>query len=90
MNTRRVPEMTADELEIIIRKAVRDELNASGLRIDEPDHQQEAREDFRFLRRFRKAFDGAASKIGGTLLVALISGIAWLFWQGAQTLWGPK
>lgn len=76
--------MTADELEALIRKAVRDEFSASGLRVDEPEHQYQAREDFRFLRKMRGAFDGAASKIGYTILTAFAGGILWLIYQGAN------
>lgn len=74
--------MTADELETLIRKAVRDELDAAGLRIDEPEARDAAREDFRFLRKMRNAFDGAASKIGYTILLALVGGVIWLVTQG--------
>lgn len=79
-----LPLMTAEELESLVRKAVRDELNAAGLRLDEPEHQDQAREDFRFLRRMRKSFDGAAARIGYTILTALLGGIGWLVFQGLQ------
>lgn len=82
MNTKPIPHMTADDLEALVRKAVRDELNAAGLRLDDPSHQDEAKEDFRFLRKIRKSFDGAASKIGYTILLALAGGIIWLVTQG--------
>lgn len=82
MVARRLPPMTADELETLVRKAVRDELDAAGLRVDEPEARDAAREDFRFLRRMRHAFDGAASKIGYAILLGVTSGIIWLFTQG--------
>lgn len=82
--------MTADELEEIVRKAVRDEFNRAGLRIDDSSHQDEAKEDFRFVRKLRKTVEGGASKVGLTVLMAIISGFIWLIWQGAQTLWGTK
>lgn len=82
--------MTAEELEAIVRQAVRDEFSRAGLRIDEASHQDEAKEDFRFVRRLRKMVEGGASKVGVTVLMAIISGMVWLFWQGAQTLWGTK
>lgn len=78
--------MTSEQLETLIRKAIRDELNESGLRIDDADHQFEAREDFRFLRKLRKALDGASSKIGMAVLMALVSGIIWLFVSGIGTI----
>lgn len=81
--------MTADELKSLIRDAVREEFRDAGLRVDAAEHQDEAREDFRFLRRMRNAFDGAAAKIGYTILVAVAGGVIWLvtqglnFWRGA-------
>jgi hypothetical protein len=79
-----VPFMTADEMEALVRKAVRDELNAAGLRLDEPEHQDEAREDFRFLRKMRRSMDGAASKVGYTILLSIAGGVIWLITQGAN------
>ena len=78
--------LSAGEIEAIVRKAVRDELASSGLRVDTPDHQEEALEDFRFLRKFRRAFDGAASKIGGAVILAIVSGFIWLIWLGFQAI----
>lgn len=44
-----------------------------GLRIDDPNHVDDAREDFRFLRRFRLSWDGAARKVGGMVLAAVVT-----------------
>jgi hypothetical protein len=55
-----------------IRSAFREELADAGLRIDGAEHQDEAREDFRFLRRLRLAFDGASNKVGTAVLTAVI------------------
>ncbi|KQU96423.1 hypothetical protein [Devosia sp. Root105] len=55
-----------------IRTAFREELADAGLRLDDASHQDEAREDFRFLRRFRLRWDGAAAKIGNAVLAALL------------------
>ena len=82
MTGKRLPAMTPEELEDLIRKAVRAEFSAVGLRVDEPEYQDQAREDFRFLRKMRGAFDGAASKIGYTILLAIAGGISWLVLQG--------
>lgn len=84
MNNRPLPEMTADDLEDLVRKAIRDEFSAVGLRVDDAESQDKAREDFRFLRKMRQSFDGAASKIGYTILLALFGGISWLIMQGAN------
>ena len=45
-----------------------DALADAGLRVDEPEQVDEAREDFRWLRRTRLAWDGAARKIGTAIL----------------------
>lgn len=55
-----------------IKTAFREELANAGLRLDDDDHQDEAREDFRFLRRLRQAWDGAAGKVGNAALLAVI------------------
>ena len=85
MTDRQLPTLTADELEALIRKAVRKELSAAGIRLDEPEHQDQAREDFRFLRRLRMTFDGASAKIGGALILAIFGGLVWLLTMGAQS-----
>lgn len=68
-----------------IRTAMREELADAGLRLDGAEQQDEAREDFRFLRRFRLAWDGSTRKVGTAVLTALI-GVALIifgsgFWQ---------
>jgi hypothetical protein len=55
-----------------IRAAFREELAAAGLRIDEPKDQDQAREDFRFLRRLRLIWDAAVSKVGSAVLTAIV------------------
>lgn len=55
-----------------LRTALREELADAGLRLDGAEHQDEAREDFRFLRRLRQMWDGTAKKIGGAILTGLI------------------
>ena len=61
------------QLETVIRKAVREEFAVAGLRLDEAEHQDAAKEDFRFLRRLRLNWDGAVSKIGNAVLLAIIA-----------------
>lgn len=90
MTERRLPPMTADELEHLVRKAVRDELSDAGLRVDDIDHQFEARQDFLFLRKMRRAFDGAASKIGYTVLSVIVLGLLGLVWTGFQHIFPSK
>lgn len=68
-----------------IRAAFREELADAGLRLDDASHQDQAREDFRFLRRLRQTWDGSTKKVGTAVLTALI-GVALIifgsgFWQ---------
>lgn len=75
---------TAEQL-AQIRGAFREELADAGLRLDDGKSQDAAREDFRFLRRLRISYDGAARKIGNAILagVIVIAGaiIATGFWR---------
>lgn len=56
-----------------LRLVLREELADAGLRIDGPEHVDDAREDFRFLRRLRENWDGASKKVGNTILGAIVS-----------------
>jgi hypothetical protein len=82
------PEQLA-QLEGVVRKAVREEMGDFGLRVDGPDHIDQAREDFRFMRRLRKAVDGVASKVGIAVIMAILGAVLWLvnsgmnFWKGS-------
>lgn len=79
-----------DELKRIVKEAIREELSAAGLRIDEPEHQFEAREDFRFLRNIRQALAGISSKVGAAVILSIVSGLLWLLWNGFQALLPPR
>ena len=65
-----------------IRAAMREELADAGLRLDDADHQDEARRDFMFLRSFRRATNGAAAKIGWLIIAAVAGAIIWLVNSG--------
>lgn len=68
-----------------IRDAMREELSDAGLRLDNPDNQDEAREDFRFLRKLRRAFDGISTQVGRSILLGFIGVMAVIiglgFWR---------
>ena len=88
--TRKVPSMTEEELVRVVRAAVRAEFSAAGMRVDAPTDVDEARRDFMFLRRLRGWVDGTASKIGGAIILALVSGIVWLIVAGAQAFFNKS
>jgi hypothetical protein len=72
-----------------LRSVFREELADAGLRIDNADHQDEARRDFMFLRSLRKGVNGTAAKIGWTVIAAILGVVFWLvnsgmnFWKGS-------
>ncbi|SDG34290.1 hypothetical protein [Pelagibacterium luteolum] len=72
------------QLKMVVREAVKEEMADAGLRIDDASHQDEAKEDFRFVRRLRKAVDGATGKIGAAVVLGLTSGVLWLIYQGIR------
>jgi hypothetical protein len=78
------------EIRAEVREAVRAEFSAAGMRVDAPADVDEARRDFMFLRRLRGWVDGTASKVGGAIILALVSGIVWLIVAGAQAFFQSK
>ena len=67
-----------------LRTLFREELADAGLRIDGPERVDDAREDFRFLRRLRKGLNGYASKVGWFVIAAILGGLVWLFTLGVN------
>lgn len=59
-----------------LHNVVREELADMGLRLDDPDHVDNAREDFRFLRRLRTSWDNASKKAGNFVLFGLFGIVA--------------
>jgi hypothetical protein len=90
VSARKVSSMTEDELVELIRAAVRAEFSAAGMRVDAPADVDEAREDFRFLRKVRHWFEGTSSKIGGAIILAVVTGALWLIVAGAQAFFSAK
>lgn len=84
--TEHVYSLTADELKHLVRAAVREELEAAGLRIAEPEQRDEAREDFRFVRKLRKNVEGTANKVGMAIILAMVSGVVAATWTGVRYL----
>lgn len=89
MSTERVHHLTPDELKTLVREAVREELEDAGLRLSEPEHREEAREDFRFIRRFRKGMESTANKIGMAIILAVTSGLVAATWAGFRSFVKP-
>lgn len=83
--------LTPEQLTQIVRSAVREEMADSGLRLDGEIHQDAAKEDFRFLRNLRETWDGAVSKVGNAVLLAVVAivgtilGLGFWAWINAGT-----
>ena len=65
-------QVAMQQIESIVRRAIREEFADAGLRVDDQSQQDEAREDFRFVRKLRKLWDATASKTGNTVLIAAL------------------
>ncbi|MDF2994698.1 MAG: hypothetical protein K0R27_335 [Xanthobacteraceae bacterium] len=83
-----VVSISRSELEAMLERAVVNGLADAGLFIEDSEDRKEARADFTFVRRMRRAFDGAASKIGGAVLLAVAGGFFYLLSLGAKALMG--
>jgi hypothetical protein len=77
-------DLTTDEFENLIRGAVRKELHDAGLRID-GDHQDAAREDFRFLRKLRVSFESTSSRVGMTIVLIIAGALLTALWSGVTS-----
>ena len=77
-----LPPLTKADLEEAVEKGVQKAFRDVGLFVENTEGVEEARSDFRFVRRMRLAFDGAASKIGGLVLVALFGGLVAVIMKG--------
>lgn len=73
------------QIEAVVRLAVREEISDAGLRLDGPDNVDSAREDFRFVRKLRLFTEATASKIGWVVIGAVIGAVIWLITLGANT-----
>lgn len=84
MSARRIGDMTEDALAALVRKAVRDEFSAAGLRIDVAADQDESREDFRFLRKMRRNTESVGAKVAMLTLAGLVGFIGLILSLGVQ------
>lgn len=65
-----------------LRAVMVDVLGDAGLRLDETEHEDEARRDFMFLRALRKGVNGTAAKIGWLVIAAVCGAAIWLVNSG--------
>lgn len=88
MSAKPISSMTEDELLSAFRTAIRLEFAAIGLHLESHEDQEKVREDMRLIRKIREGKDGIAGKVGGALILAMVSGLLWLLWVGFQAIAG--
>ena len=74
--------MSPREIEQIVRKAIRDELELVGMIATDADRRMEIRKDFEFLRSARTVTNAALSKIGLAVVTAGAGLVLWLIQSG--------
>jgi hypothetical protein len=74
-----------DELAEVVRKAVREELYAIGLRADDANQVDAARRDFMFMRRIRTFTESLAQKIALAVAVAIVGSAITLLTLGFKS-----
>lgn len=74
--------VTAHELKSIVREAIQEEFIACGLLASTPAEKAEMQEDFRHLRWWRRFVEGAASKIGYTVIGLIVTAVGGLVMLG--------
>lgn len=80
--------LTADELKNIVREVIREELTACGVLASTPAERVEMQEDFSFLRRWRKLYDDTVNKVGTTVILMFVGGLASLVALGINLKFG--
>lgn len=78
------------QLTSAVKSAVREEFADAGIRLDDANHQDDARRDFMFLRSLRRGVNGIAAKVGWVCIAAVLGGAVYVFnlganaWKGLQ------
>lgn len=71
------------QIKSVMRDVLREELSSAGLRMDSQDHKDDAREDFRFLRRIRTFADAFARGIGMWIIAGSLGILGWILTTAA-------
>lgn len=67
-----------------LRDVIREEFDNVGLRIDDPDHIDDIRADFRFLRGIRQLWNSTSKRLGNAILTAVLLGLATIIGFGVM------
>lgn len=77
--------ISREELREMIREAVAEAFSNVGIHHDDAEKLDEARADFRFIRRLRVGLEGAQAKVGAAVLISLVAGFFTLIGLGAKS-----
>ena len=66
--------MTREEFKAVVREAIREEFELIGIDSSDATARSEVRKDMETVRRMREVWDGAARKIGNTVLALMFAG----------------
>ncbi len=80
-----LPVLSRDELRELVREVLDERQELVGLPAASPDDRGELKQDALFVRRLRKAMDGAASKIGYAVILGIATIIGGLIATGFST-----
>lgn len=82
--------LTRDELRDLFREVLEEHHELIGQPIDTTAARDELRADATFVRKLRRAFDGAASKVGYAVLMALVVALGSVVVAGLAAKTGIK
>jgi len=70
---RKISELTQKEFKDLMRAVVHEVLEDAGIPIGEKDERAQAREDFRYLRQLRVAYDSTVKVVGRTIVMSFVA-----------------
>lgn len=76
------------ELAALIKQSVQDAFRDVGLYTEDPGLLEDAREDFRFVRRLRKRCDSWVNKVGTFVVMTILTGVLTLMGWGFKAFLG--
>lgn len=77
-------QFTREELKTIFKEAIREEFELVGIDASDAATRAEVRKDMETMHKMREVWDGAARKIGNTILALVFAGAVALVAVGAS------
>lgn len=66
--------VTREDFKALVKEAIREEFELVGIDASDAATRAEVRKDMETVRRMREVWDGAARKIGNTVLTLMLAG----------------